>query len=446
MLSPHDMPDASNTTGAEQAGSTATSALGRGDVLPRHPEAIVTPNKVLLDLREGLRSPYRPGQKMSRPEFADAVNRALYRLYPRRALSALYVDARWVGKLERGETRWPSEERRAALRYVFGVATDIELDLFSPRRTESAQSDHGATVRVGADDWEATLEDFRAEWRLLVDNDKLFGPGYALVGVTRQLDLLDTHLGQSPKTFHRELNRLAALYSESAAWLSQSLDDDAAAERWARHSLTLASRTDDKVMTAWARYRSSQHWLSRRVPGRAAEHANIAARHEFNLPAPMRAAIRVQQAHALAAGGAVDEALTLIDEAHRWAADRHHGPPDGDHGSYCTSGYIEVYRGACLRLARRPTEAIAVLEAAVPAIPRLHRQDYASALLTKAAAHHDADEPEAAATTAHSALPIARRAGARRLLQGLNDLGASLEPHRNLAEVSAYLEDLAGTA
>lgn len=414
--------------------------------MPRHPDAIVTPNVVLTKLREKIRSPYRPGQRMSRPELADTVNRTLDRLYPRRNLTALYVDARWVGKLERGETRWPSEERRAALRFVYGVATDIELELFSPRRTDVIRHVDNDAVRVGPSDWEETVDDFRTEWRLLVDNDKLFGPGYALVGVTRQLDLLDTYLDYAPQTFHRELNLLAALYSESAAWLSQSLHDDAAAERWARHSLTLASRTDDTVMTAWARYRSSQHWLSRHAPGRATAHADVAARHELKLPAPMRAAIRVQQAHALAASGAVDAALRLIDQAHHWAADRHHGKPDGDHGSYCTGGYIEVYRGTCLRLAGRPQEAIVVLEAAVPAIPRLHRQDHASALLTKAAAHHDAAQPEAAATTAHSALPIARRAGARRLLQSLDHLGTNLEPYRHLAEVSAYLEDLTGTA
>jgi len=148
----------------------------------------------------------------------------------------------------------------------------------------------------------------------------------------------------------------------------------------------------------------------------------------------------------MATSGAAGNPLTLIDQAHRWAADRHHGAPDGDHGSYCTSGYIEVYRGACLRLTHRPEEAIAVLEAAVPAIPRRHRRDHASALLIKAAAHHDGAQIEAAATTAHSALPIARRAGARRLLHGLDDLDASLEPYRHLAEVSAYLDELAGIA
>jgi hypothetical protein len=70
---------------------------------------------------------------MSRSELADAINRSLERLYPRRNLAAFYVDFRWVGKLERGETRWPTEERRAALRDVFDVASDIDIDLYSPR-------------------------------------------------------------------------------------------------------------------------------------------------------------------------------------------------------------------------------------------------------------------------------------------------------------------------
>ncbi|MBX7268871.1 hypothetical protein KIF24_24485 [Micromonospora sp. Llam7] len=77
---------------------------------------------------------------MSRSELADAVNAALNQLYPKRDLTSQYVDHRWVGKLERGEHRWPSEERRAALRHVFGVPTDIELDLYSPRRTDSVSA------------------------------------------------------------------------------------------------------------------------------------------------------------------------------------------------------------------------------------------------------------------------------------------------------------------
>jgi hypothetical protein len=76
---------------------------------------------------------------MSREELADAVNAALDRVYPDGRLASQYVDARWVGKLERGEHRWPSLERRAALRLVFGVLTDDELGLYSPRRSEDLQ-------------------------------------------------------------------------------------------------------------------------------------------------------------------------------------------------------------------------------------------------------------------------------------------------------------------
>jgi tetratricopeptide (TPR) repeat protein len=414
--------------------------------MPRHPEAVITPNPLLTELRESLPSPHRLGLCMSRSELADAVNRALYRLYRDRSLAAFYVDARWVGKLERGESRWPSEERRAALRDVFGVATDSDLDLYSPRRTDVLRAGAPPVGSAPAGDWEQALDDLRIEWRLLVENDKLFGPGYALVGVTRQLGHLDRLVGQAPAAFRHDLRRLAARYSESAAWLSQSLNDDAAAERWTRRSFALASRTDDTAMIAWASYRSSQHWLTRRVPERATTTVDIAASHDANLPGPMRAAIRVQQAHALAMTGAHREAISMIDQAHRWAADLRPGKPEGEHGSYCTSGYIEVYRGACLRLAGKPREAVVAIDAALPRIPRLHRQDYASALIGKASAQQAAHEPEAAAVTAQSALSIARRAGLHRLVRSLDELGATLSPHRNLAEVATFLHDLTKAA
>ncbi|WP_416903509.1 hypothetical protein [Micromonospora echinospora] len=103
--------------------------------MPRHPETLITPNTLLAERRAGLQSPRRPGQRMSRAELADAINTALDQLHPGRNLTAHYVDHRWVGKLERGEHRWPSHERRAALRQVLGANTDADLGLYSPRRT-----------------------------------------------------------------------------------------------------------------------------------------------------------------------------------------------------------------------------------------------------------------------------------------------------------------------
>lgn len=106
--------------------------------MPRHPDTVIRPNRLLVQARQRLTSPQRPGQPLSRAELADAINAALDHLYPGRNLTAHYVDHRWVGKLERGEHRWPSSERRNALRQVLGATTDTELGLYSPRRTPDA--------------------------------------------------------------------------------------------------------------------------------------------------------------------------------------------------------------------------------------------------------------------------------------------------------------------
>ncbi|GGM85001.1 hypothetical protein ACFFX1_20595 [Dactylosporangium sucinum] len=98
--------------------------------MPRHPDAVITPNTLLRDARLRTPSPLRTGQSMSRPELADAVNTAIDQLYPRRDLTTQYVDGRWIGKLERGEHRWPSDERRTAVRHVLHTTTDTELGLY----------------------------------------------------------------------------------------------------------------------------------------------------------------------------------------------------------------------------------------------------------------------------------------------------------------------------
>ncbi|KAB1935307.1 hypothetical protein F8271_22005 [Micromonospora sp. ALFpr18c] len=227
--------------------------------------------------------------------------------------------------------------------------------------------------------------------------------------------------------------------------MNQSLDDAPAAHHWTGKALSWTDQIADPIMTAWAMYRSSQHWLIAGKPHRAVERAGAAMVHDTKVPSPVRAALRVQHAHALAAVGDNREAMQLLDDAHRWAADRGPGKPEGEHGSYCTSGYIEVHRRTCLRLGQRPDEAIAVLDAALPSIPSLHRQDFTSALLSKAAAHVAADQPDQAAATARIALPVARRAGSRRILHELAQIGSAVDEHRHLADVRAFLDDLVET-
>lgn len=84
------------------------------------------PNNLLRAARLALRSPSGSGRPLSRQELADAVN-AHARAHTG-CRSA--VDARYIGKLERGEHRWPFEPYRTALRKVLGKATNADLGFF----------------------------------------------------------------------------------------------------------------------------------------------------------------------------------------------------------------------------------------------------------------------------------------------------------------------------
>ncbi|MER7169127.1 hypothetical protein ABT336_24075 [Micromonospora sp. NPDC000207] len=84
------------------------------------------PNDLLRAARLARRSPSGSGRPMSRQELAEAVNAYAYEHAGRRVT----VDARYAGKLERGEHRWPFEPCRTALRMVLGKSTNAELGLF----------------------------------------------------------------------------------------------------------------------------------------------------------------------------------------------------------------------------------------------------------------------------------------------------------------------------
>lgn len=58
------------------------------------------------------------------------------------------IDVQWIGRLERGELRWPNADYRAALRSVYGVATDAELGLSGIRTTRILVEPRSAALPV----------------------------------------------------------------------------------------------------------------------------------------------------------------------------------------------------------------------------------------------------------------------------------------------------------
>jgi hypothetical protein len=76
-------------------------------------------------------SPTGSGRPMSRQELAELINRELSRLDPRHTV----LDATYIGKLERGEIRWPQAAYRAAFRSVLAAPRDRDLGFYIVRGT-----------------------------------------------------------------------------------------------------------------------------------------------------------------------------------------------------------------------------------------------------------------------------------------------------------------------
>ncbi|MEQ4726034.1 hypothetical protein [Nonomuraea sp. B19D2] len=91
------------------------------------------PNLRLQQARERLPSPADPGEHASRQELADLVNAWLFENRQRQG----GLSQEYVGKLERGEVRWPNRDYREAFRTILGAEHDRDLGFTRSRRTSS---------------------------------------------------------------------------------------------------------------------------------------------------------------------------------------------------------------------------------------------------------------------------------------------------------------------
>ena len=73
---------------------------------------------------------------MSRQELAEAVNAYIWQHHAVKE----HLDAHDIGKLERGEHRWPGARRREAFRAVLYVHTDAQLGFYIRRRSNGVHN------------------------------------------------------------------------------------------------------------------------------------------------------------------------------------------------------------------------------------------------------------------------------------------------------------------
>jgi tetratricopeptide (TPR) repeat protein len=216
----------------------------------------------------------------------------------------------------------------------------------------------------------------------------------------------------------------------------------AQARYWTSRAMEWAYEGDDDRMLAWTIFRRSQQAAAIPDAAQVIGLTQAARRNEEQLAKPSRAAIRVQEAYGYALDGDEQASQRLLDEAHRWAASDTVGDAHEGHGSYCTPSYIEIQRASCWLTTGKPKKAIAQYVEGLRALPTVYQRNRAAALSRLAAAYVADGQLEQAASTAHAALPVARSAGSRRIVEEIKDMSAALAPHRPLEGVAALLDDL----
>ncbi|MEV6493148.1 hypothetical protein AB0M20_31680, partial [Actinoplanes sp. NPDC051633] len=201
---------------------------------------------------------------MSRQELADAVNAYLWD----RFRSTATVDATYIGHLEQGRYRWPSAQRREALRDVLGANTDAQLGFYivrgqrksSPGETRPEDGALGALTATddaslrGKAGWPVTS----GEWRFASAvhsfraADRQVGGGYLYAAVVTYLrDQVGPRLfNLEPSGDGRAVFTAAASLTEMAGWMAHDAGRDEAAARHFTRSLNLVKVGGDWQLTA----------------------------------------------------------------------------------------------------------------------------------------------------------------------------------------------------
>jgi hypothetical protein len=113
---------------------------------------------MFMAARLRLLSPSGSGRRMSRRELAEVVNAFQWRVHA----IVDRLDETDIGRLERGEYRWPGARRREAFRAVLGAASDGELGFWISRRQPPIAADPEALAPVDGGDLSPSRRSVRA--------------------------------------------------------------------------------------------------------------------------------------------------------------------------------------------------------------------------------------------------------------------------------------------
>jgi hypothetical protein len=231
--------------GADQ--SLRAGQAEKGATLPQR-------NESLTAARARIESPGTPGQPMTRQELAEAVNDHVLRATGTPGA----VDARHVGRWERGVTRWPAPRYRAALRAVLNVTTDAELGFRRPSRTTVEDVDRKTflktTLGVGAGVLLAPSDANLTE--ILSGPTAHYRQMESAVASNRLSPAVDAHLTLAVGIVRDRLRtsdgfRMLSEVAGLAAWLAADRGDNATARRRYAEAIGYAKRAHHPLLAAY---------------------------------------------------------------------------------------------------------------------------------------------------------------------------------------------------
>jgi hypothetical protein len=383
---------------------------------------------------------------MSRGELADAINSALDQLHPGREMTSQYVDFRWIGKLERGEHRWPSDERRAALRHVLKVTSDAPLGLYSPRRSPDApgqrpgpqpaqQTTRLTHIRIDEELISGRPDAVEAWLRELDRLTMLAVPGTSpqlATQVRQHLDVLD---GLQRDGARPHLATVDARWSEFMSWIA----DNAGASDgrlWLDRSHRRAAEANDRLFGAYTLMRQSQRALDE---GDVRAAITLSRQSLTHAPVPPRTHVLclTRMAEGLAASG--DEDTRTVVTAARRELGRAANEAADRFAKHCDLRYVTAVDARCRQVLGDTTSAAAILEELLDdecGTPPVDAGIW-HAYLGECYLH---DDPERSAAHGMRVLGLAREAGSYRVIRAAQPLAIALRRHSALTLVRAFVD------
>jgi hypothetical protein len=400
--------------------SPRTGQAEMSEDVPQH-------NELLTAARMRIESPGTPGQPMTRQELAEAVNDHVFRATGTPGA----VDARHVGRWERGGTRWPAARYRAALRAVLNVATDAELGFRRPSRTTVEDVDRktflkttlgvgvGALLAPSDANLTEILSGPTAHYRQMesaVASDRLSPAVDAhlnlAVGIVR--DRLRTSDG------FRTLSEIAGL----SAWLAADRGDNATARRRYVEAIGYAKRAHHPLLAAYMTA-SLGHFAVETGDGNQGLALLQRASHQLDANAPdtARAWLSSLLAVAYAATGDRKQTLAELRRAESLVA-RHIGEPQWPWVFPFSSAKAARYRASALGQLGDLRAARTAYAAAGPALTAAKPRALAQVEQAKVLANMG--DVGGGCALATEALAVGRAYGSERITSHVREFRASI--------------------